>query len=74
MPVIAPAFVVGVDPPGWLDAVVQAVPTGQGIRLMVDGALPTDVFGGVGLALVVFAVWGAGGLFLLSRLLRTPGS
>jgi ABC-2 type transport system permease protein len=74
MPIIAPGFVVGVDPPGWLGAVLQATPTGQGMRLMVDGALPTDVFGGVGLAVLVFAVWGAGGLLLLSRLLQTRGS
>jgi ABC-2 type transport system permease protein len=74
MPVIAPAFVVGLDPPGWADAICQALPTGQGMRLMVDGALPEDVFGGVGLALVVFAVWGAGGLLLLSRLLARRGS
>lgn len=74
MPFIVPGFMVGVDPPGWLDAIFQAIPTGQGMRLMVDGALPEDVFGGVGLALLVFAVWGAGGLLLLSRLLQTRGS
>lgn len=74
MPVIVPGFMVGIDPPGWLDAIFQAVPTGQGMRLMVDGTLPEDIFGGVGLALVVFAVWGAGGLLLLSRLLQTRGS
>lgn len=74
MPVIAPGFAVGFDPPGWLDAICQAIPTGQGMRLMVDGALPSDIFGGVGLAVLVFAVWGAGGLLLLSRLLQTRGS
>lgn len=74
MPAIVPGFVVGVDPPGWADAICQAVPTGQGMRLMIDGALPSDVFGGLGLALVVFAVWGAGGLLLLSRMLQRRGS
>jgi ABC-2 type transport system permease protein len=74
MPVIVPGFMVGFDPPSWLDAIFQAVPTGQGMRLMVDGALPTDVFGGVGLAILVFVVWGAGGLLLLSRLLQRRGS
>ncbi|MEV4419075.1 ABC transporter permease [Patulibacter sp. NPDC049589] len=74
MPAIVPGFAVGVDPPGWASAIFQATPTGQGMRLMVDGALPTDVFGGVGLAIVVFAVWGAGGLVLLSRLLQRRGS
>lgn len=74
MPAIVPAFVVGADPPGWLDAICRAVPTGQGMRLMVDGALPTDVFGGLGLALMVFAVWGAGGLLVLARLLQRRGS
>ncbi len=74
MPAIVPAFVVGVDPPGWVDAICRAVPTGQGMRLMIDGALPSDVFGGLGLALVVFAVWGGGGLLLLSQLLQRRGS
>lgn len=74
MPVIVPGFVVGLDPPGWADGLFRALPSGQGMRLMIDGALPSDVFGGVPLAIVVFLVWGAGGLLLLSRLLQKRGS
>lgn len=74
MPLLVPAFLVGVDGVGWVDVVVQATPTGQGMRLMADGALASDVFGGVGLALAVFAVWGGGGMLLLGRLLQTRGS
>lgn len=74
MPLLVPAFLVAVDGSKWVDIVVQATPTGQGMRLMVDGALSSDIFGGVGLALAVFAVWGGGGMLVLGRLLQTRGS
>ncbi len=74
MPLLIPAFLVGIDGSQWVDIVVQATPTGQGMRLMVDGALSSDVFGGVGLALAVFAIWGGGGMLVLGRLLQTRGS
>lgn len=74
MPLLAPAFLVGVGDPAWVETIVTLTPTGQGMRLMADGALPGDVFGGVGLAVAVFAVWGGGGMLLLGRLLQTRGS
>ncbi|MFA4927225.1 MAG: ABC transporter permease [Patulibacter sp.] len=74
MPLLIPAFLVSVDGSQVVDIIVQATPTGQGMRLMVDGALSSDVFGGVGLALAVFVVWGGGGMLVLGRLLQTRGS
>lgn len=74
MPLLAPAFLVAVTDPAWVETVVKLTPTGQGMRLMADGAMAGDVFGGVGLAVAVFAVWGGGGMLLLGRLLQTRGS
>jgi ABC-2 type transport system permease protein len=74
MPILVPAFIVGVPVPDWLDVVAQATPTGQGMRTMVDGSLPADVFGGLGVAVAVFAVWGVLGFLVLSRVLQRRGS
>ncbi len=74
MPFLIPAFVVAIPMAPWLDVIVQALPTAQGMRLMSDGVAGEAVFGGVGIALLVFAVWGGGGLLLLGRLLQTRGS
>lgn len=75
MPFLAPAFLAGMDGlPGWVDVFVQVTPTGQGMRTLVDGALPQDLFGDHLLAVAVFAAWGLGGLLLLGRVLQRRGS
>lgn len=74
IPVVAPAFLVGMPLGSAVETVTQVLPTGQGMRMMVDGALPSDIFGGAGVALLVFAVWGGLGLVVLSQMLQRRGS
>lgn len=75
MPFLAPAFLAGVPGlPGWAETLVQILPTGQGMRMMVDGALSTDVFGDVGIALALFVAWAAAGLGLLGWILQRRGA
>ena len=72
-PVLTPAFLVGADLSGLVDGLLQALPTTQGMRLMVDGSLGEDVFGDHLLAVAVLVAWTVAGLALLGRTLQRRG-
>lgn len=57
MPIIAPAFVVGVWSPGWFNYVVEAIPVAQGMKLAVNGMSGESIFAGLWMAYAILAAW-----------------
>ena len=57
MPLIVPAFVVGLPLPDWADVLLQILPTGQATRLLVNGLSGKELFGNVALSFAVMIAW-----------------
>ncbi len=66
IPVLAPAFVVGADPGGVVNAVLLALPSSQAMRLLTDAASGESIFGGAWLSFLVIAAWGAAAYAVVS--------
>ena len=67
LPILAPAFAVGLPVPGWLQTVFDAIPTSQAMRVMVDSASSEQFFGQTWLAFVVMAIWAVAAYALVVR-------
>ena len=59
IPVIGPAFVVGLPIPAALDALFRALPTSQGMRILANGLAGKALFADVWLSYLVLAIWAA---------------
>ena len=59
IPVIGPAFVVGLPIPAALDALFRALPTSQGMRILANGLAGKALFSDVWLSYLVLAIWAA---------------
>jgi len=70
LPVLTPVFLVGLSDPGWLVALLQALPTSQGARLAINGLTGEAVFGDAWLGYLVIAAWGVLAYALLAWQLR----
>jgi len=57
IPVIAPAFMVGLPLPDGLKVAIDFLPTSHATRLLINGLAGQSLFSGVALAFVVVAVW-----------------
>lgn len=57
LPVIAPAFIVGLPTPDLLEKVAVATPTGAAMKLFMNSATDERVFGGNLVSFVVIAAW-----------------
>jgi ABC-2 type transport system permease protein len=57
LPILAPAFAVGLPIPGWLEKIFEAIPTSQAVRVMVDSLTNQSFFGGTWLSFVVMVLW-----------------
>lgn len=57
LPVIAPAFVVGLPIPGWLETIFDFLPTSQGARVMIDSMGHHSYFGQTWLSFIVIIAW-----------------
>lgn len=66
IPIIGPAFAVGLPIPDWLDLVFRAVPTSQGMRIMANGLAGKSLFTDVGWSFAVTALWAAAAYALLA--------
>ena len=66
LPVIAPAFMVGLPLPDALDTALLALPTSQAMRLLVNGISGEQLFSNAILSWLVIAAWGVAGYGLLS--------
>jgi len=65
LPVIAPAFVVGLPIPGWLETICDFLPTSQGARVMIDSTANQSYFGQTWLSFVVIIAWALAAYTLL---------
>ncbi|WP_320671873.1 ABC transporter permease [Patulibacter defluvii] len=72
-PALTPVFLVDAGLSPVVDGILQALPTTQGMRLLVDGAVDQDIFGHHLLAVAVLAVWAVAGFALLARTLQRRG-
>jgi ABC-2 type transport system permease protein len=59
LPVIGPAFAVGLPVPDAVDVVLRALPTSQGMRIMANGLAGKTLFADVWQSYVVLLVWAA---------------
>lgn len=66
IPVIGPAFAVGLPVPDAVDAVFKALPTSQGMRIMTNGLAGQGLFGDVWLSYAVTGAWAVGAYALLA--------
>lgn len=57
LPVIGPAFAVGLPVPDALDAIFKALPTSQGMRIMANGLAGKPLFPDMWLSFAVLLVW-----------------
>lgn len=72
MPIIAPAFIIGVWEPGLFQYVIEAIPVSQGMKLAVNGISGEAIFTGTWMSYLILAGWivviYAALVFRLSRL------
>jgi ABC-2 type transport system permease protein len=59
VPVIAPAFVVGLPAPDAIRYVAEATPTGAAMKLLMNSATDESVFSGGVVSFAVIVLWGA---------------
>lgn len=57
VPVIGPAFVVGLWSPGWFEYVIEAVPVAQGMKLAINGMSGDTILANIWVSYLVLAVW-----------------
>ena len=57
IPVIGPAFAVGLPVPAALDLVFKALPTSQGMRIMVNGLAGKTLFGDQAMSFAIVGLW-----------------
>ncbi len=58
LPLLAPAIVVQLPLPGWVEAVVSALPTAQTMRLGVNALAGRQLFGAEWLSVAIIVAWG----------------
>jgi ABC-type multidrug transport system permease subunit len=57
MPIVAPAFIIGVWSPGWFQYVIEAIPVSQGMKLAVNGMSGEAIFANIWVSYLVLAAW-----------------
>jgi ABC-type Na+ efflux pump permease subunit len=57
MPIIAPAFVIGVWTPGGFQYLIEAIPVAQGMKLAVNGMSGEAIFGNIWVSYLILAAW-----------------
>ncbi len=57
LPILAPAFAVGLPVPGWLQTAFDFFPTSQATKVMIDSLSSEQFFGHAWLAFLVMIVW-----------------
>lgn len=58
IPVVAPAFAVGLPLPDLVDRLLSLVPTGAGTKLLLDSASTESLYSDTALSFLVIIVWG----------------
>jgi hypothetical protein len=58
LPVVAPAFTVGLPVPDLVDRLVSLFPTGSGTKLLLDSASNESLYSGTAGSFLVIVVWG----------------
>ena len=59
IPVIGPAFAVGLPVPAIIDTIFKVLPTSQGMRILANGLAGQTLFSDVWLSYLVLAIWAA---------------
>jgi ABC-2 family transporter len=71
LPVIGPAFAVGLPVPAAVDAALRALPTSQGMRIMANGLAGDALFSDTWISFAVVGLWALGAYAILAwRLAR----
>ncbi|MGA7670974.1 MAG: ABC transporter permease [Nitrolancea sp.] len=67
LPILAPAFAVGLPIPDWLNTIFDFIPTSQATKMMIDSMTNQQFFGQAWMAFVVMIVWALAAYALLVR-------
>lgn len=65
LPILAPAFAVGLPIPGWLQTIFDAMPASQATRVMIDSLSSEQFFGQAWVSFLVMAFWAVAAYALL---------
>ena len=65
MPVLGPAFAIGLPVPDAIETVAELTPTGAGMKLLMNSAADARIFSGEAALLLVIVVWGVAAYALL---------
>jgi len=65
VPLLVPAFAVGLPVPGWLQTVFDFIPASQATRVMIDSLSRRQFFSQTWFSFVVIAVWAVAAYGLL---------
>ena len=65
MPVLGPAFAIGLPVPDAVETIAELTPTGAGMKLLMNSAVDEPIFSGEATSLLVIVVWGVAAYALL---------
>ena len=65
MPVLGPAFAIGLPVPDAIETIAELSPTGAGMKLLMNSAADERIFSGEAVSIAVIVVWGIAAYALL---------
>jgi ABC-2 type transport system permease protein len=65
MPVLGPAFAIGLPVPDAIERIAELTPTGAGMKLLMNSAVDQRIFSGEVASMIIIAIWGVAAYVLL---------
>ena len=65
MPVLGPAFAIGLPVPDPIEAIAELTPTGAGMKLLMNSAADERIFSGEVASMIIIVIWGVAAYALL---------
>jgi ABC-2 type transport system permease protein len=59
IPVVAPAFAVGIPAPGFVRSLAAVMPTGQGMKLLLNSATGEKLYSNIAISVAIICLWAA---------------
>jgi len=65
IPVVAPAFAVGIPAPAFVKSLASVTPTGQGMKLLLNSATGEKLYSNISISIAIICLWAAVAYLLL---------